>query len=79
MIKHSFLIVFFFISNLFFAQIKTDSIKNEKFIVLDGDTISMLRDTVFLEEVQINKEKLDPEAQKQFLLLQNRVYKVYPY
>jgi hypothetical protein len=32
-----------------------------------------------LEEVIIRKEKLDPEAKKQFLILQNRVYKVYPY
>jgi hypothetical protein len=32
-----------------------------------------------LEEVLVYKEKLSPEARKEFLLLQNRVYKVYPF
>lgn len=36
-------------------------------------------DPVMLEEVVISREKLDPESLKQYLLLQNRVYKVYPY
>ena len=40
---------------------------------------SILNDTIELAEIIISKEKLDPEAQKQFLILQNRVYKVYPY
>ncbi|WP_035652462.1 DUF4294 domain-containing protein [Flavobacterium sp. ASV13] len=40
---------------------------------------SILGDTIELPEIIITKEKLDPEAQKQFLILQNRVYKVYPY
>jgi hypothetical protein len=41
------------------------------------DSIKM--DTILLDEVLISKEKLDPEAIKQFQLLQNRVYKVYPF
>lgn len=40
---------------------------------------SILDETILLEEVYIYRGKLDPEAKKQFLLLQNRVYKVYPY
>lgn len=44
---------------------------------VDNDTI--LEAPVLLEEVVIHREKLDPEAKKQFLILQNRVYRVYPY
>lgn len=44
---------------------------------VDNDTI--LEVPVLLEEVVIHREKLDPEAKKQFLILQNRVYRVYPY
>lgn len=40
---------------------------------------SILNDTILLQEVIVYRDKLDPEAKKQFLLLQNRVYKVYPY
>lgn len=40
---------------------------------------SILNDTIQLPELVISKEKLDPEAKKQFLILQNRVYKTYPY
>lgn len=40
---------------------------------------SILNDTIELPEILISKEKLDPESQKQFLILQNRVYKTYPY
>ena len=44
----------------------------------DPDTI-MSGDPILLEEVVINKSKLDDEARKQFLLLQSRVYKTYPF
>mgnify|MGYP003574913399 CR=1 FL=1 len=40
---------------------------------------SILGDTIELPEILISKGDLDPEAKKQFLILQNRVYKVYPY
>ncbi|MGZ9736324.1 DUF4294 domain-containing protein [Flavobacterium sp. GNP002] len=43
------------------------------------DSESILNDTIQLPEVLIYKEKMDPEARKQFLILQNRVYKTYPY
>lgn len=64
------------LSSVSFSQIKRDSIYNE-IDLSHYDTIS--NDTIRLQEVLINKEKLDPEAKKQFLLLQNRVYKVYPF
>ena len=43
------------------------------------DDESILSDTIQLPEVLIYKGKMDPEAKKQFLLLQSRVYKTYPY
>ena len=47
------------------------------YVLSENDTI--FNDTIHLEEVIISKEKLDPEARKQFILLRNRVYKTYPY
>lgn len=76
MLKYKFAIIFMFFSVLAFSQVKTDSIYNEMDLS-DYDTLA--NDTIKLQEVIINKEKLDPEAKKQFLLLQNRVYKVYPF
>jgi len=68
------LLLFSFVS---FCQVSTnDAVKKESKIE-ENDTI--LDEIILLEEVYIYKGKIDPEAQKQFLLLQNRVYKVYPY
>ena len=58
-----------FISN---AQIINDSIAKKEILIEDNDTI------VQLEEVVVYKHKLSPGEKKEFLLLQNRVYKVYP-
>lgn len=81
MFKQYTLIILLAIPILFFAQVKTDTLisKSDDYVIVDGDTLSMLHDTIYLEDVRIYKEKLDPEAKKQFLLLQNRVYRVYPY
>ena len=46
------------------------------YVLEENDTIT---EPILLEEVVIFKEKLDPESKKQFLLLQNRVYKTYPF
>ncbi len=59
-----------------YSQVTTDSIKREK-QEQENDTI--LEEPILLEEVVIYKHKLSPEAKKEFLLLQKRVYKVYPY
>lgn len=61
------------------AQINKDSIYDKDILVIEGDTVARIKDTVFLEEVHITKNKMTAEEKKQFLLLQNRVYKTYPY
>ena len=69
-----FLIIISFTSQ---AQVKPKENQQMGYILTERD--SVLNDTIELPEIIISKEKLDPEAQKQFLILQNRVYKVYPY
>ena len=59
------------------AQITPKENQEMGYILTEKD--SVLNDTIELPEIIISKEKLDPEAQKQFLILQNRVYKTYPY
>ncbi|RZJ48724.1 MAG: DUF4294 domain-containing protein [Flavobacterium sp.] len=59
------------------AQITPKENQEMGYILTEHDSI--LNDTIELPEIIISKEKLDPEAQKQFLILQNRVYKTYPY
>ena len=56
--------------------IQKDTVKMG-YVLTDNDTI--LSKPILLQEIIIRKEKLDPEAKKQFLILQNRVYRVYPY
>ncbi len=68
------LIMYSFVS---FGQISTPETAKKETNTEENDSI--LDETILLEEVYIYKGKLDPEAKKQFLLLQNRVYKVYPY
>ena len=59
------------------AQVRPKENQQMGYVLTERDSI--LNDTIELPEIIISKEKLDPEAQKQFLILQNRVYKVYPY
>jgi hypothetical protein len=59
------------------AQITSDSIAKKEVVVEDNDTI--LDEPVQLEEVIVYRQKLSPEDKKAFLLLQNRVFKVYPF
>lgn len=74
--------LFFFAFILLFtvkvtAQVSTDSIAKKELSEEENDTV--VKDPILLEEVVIYRSKLSPEEKKQFLLLQNRVYKVYPY
>lgn len=69
-----FLIMISFTSH---AQVTPKENQQMGYVLTERDSI--LNDTIELPEIIISKEKLDPEAQKQFLILQNRVYKVYPY
>ncbi|MFN3754648.1 DUF4294 domain-containing protein [Flavobacterium sp.] len=59
------------------AQISTDSIKKKETVTDENDTI--VKDPILLEEVVVYKNKLTAVEKKEFLLLQNRVYKVYPF
>lgn len=59
------------------AQVSTDSIAKKEVLEEENDTV--VKDPILLEEVVVYRSKLSPEEKKQFLLLQNRVYKVYPY
>jgi hypothetical protein len=58
------------------SQVATDTIKKE---IQDLENDTILDEPVLLEEVIVYREKLSPEAKKEFLLLQKRVYKVYPF
>ncbi|MFY8009070.1 MAG: DUF4294 domain-containing protein [Flavobacterium sp.] len=74
--------LFFFAFILLFtvkvtAQVSTDSIAKKEVSEEENDTV--VKDPILLEEVVVYRSKLSPEEKKQFLLLQNRVYKVYPY
>ena len=59
------------------AQITQKDSTKMGYVLKENDTL--LNEPILLEEIIIFKEKLDPESKKQFLLLQNRVYKVYPF
>ncbi len=72
-------VLFFFATASFSQVVSRDSINKLEQIEKNNDENDILNDTILLEEVHIHKEKLDPEAKKQFLLLQNRVYRVYPF
>lgn len=74
--------LFFFAFILLFtvkvtAQVSTDSIAKKEVLEEENDTV--VKDPILLEEVVVYRSKLSTEEKKQFLLLQNRVYKVYPY
>ena len=71
---------FFFII-LFFAltshsQIIEQDTTKMGYQIKDTDTLS---EPIQLHEITVYRDNMDPETKKQFLLLRNRVYKVYPY
>jgi len=71
--------VLFFILISFTAQAQVVPKENQEMGYTLTEQDSIANDTIELPEIIISKEKLDPESQKQFLILQNRVYKTYPY
>ena len=72
------LFLFFLFTTLYVnAQVTQKDTTKMGYVLTESDTI--LNDTIQLPELVVFKEKLDPEAKKQFLILQNRVYKTYPY
>jgi hypothetical protein len=76
--KYLFCICFllFFKFNLFSQTVVKDTIKMG-YTLTENDSI--IDEPIMLQEVVITKEKLDPEAKKQFLILQRRVINAYPY
>lgn len=76
MIKHLYIGLVLILTTTSFAQV-TNNNRDKEIELKELDSIKM--DTILLDEVLISKVKLDPEALKQFQLLQNRVYKVYPF
>lgn len=72
----SFILIIFLFSISGKAQVIEKDSTKMGYVLKESDTIS---EPIELEEIIVYKEHLDPEAKKQFLLLQNRVYKVYPY
>ncbi|EIA07241.1 DUF4294 domain-containing protein [Flavobacterium frigoris] len=59
------------------AQVVTPEPVKMGYELTESDDI--INDTIQLEEILVSKEKLDPDARKQFLILQSRVYRTYPY
>lgn len=72
-----YLFCLFFITAICQAQVKQNSDSEFGYVLTEQDSI--LNDTIELPEIIITKGKLDAETHKQFLILQNRVYKTYPY
>ncbi len=68
-----FLLLVFVISLTAQAQVTTEPVVKKEVINADGDTI------VPLEEVIVYKRKFSAAELKDFQILQNRVYKVYPF
>lgn len=75
--KLFFLVFILLITTGLNAQISSDSIQRKEILNDENDTI--VKDPILLEEVVVYRSKLSPAEKKEFLLLQNRVYKVYPY
>ncbi|MFI0491996.1 DUF4294 domain-containing protein [Flavobacterium sp.] len=72
-----YILFFFLITISVSAQVIQKDTTKVGYALTEKDSI--LGDTIHLEEIVIYKEKLNPEAQKQFILLRNRVYIAYPY
>ncbi len=78
MFKLPIVFLLFLISLGSYGQVvKETQSKDKEIEIRELDSIKM--DTILLEDVLISKQKMNPEERKQFLLLQNRVFKVYPF
>lgn len=74
----NFILFLLFISFSGHAQVTPKENEQMGYILTEQDSI--LNDTIQLPEIIISKgQKMNPEEMKQFQILQNRVYKVYPY
>ncbi|KAF2338862.1 DUF4294 domain-containing protein [Flavobacterium ginsenosidimutans] len=74
----TFVLFVLFVSFSSKAQVTPKENEQMGYILTEKDSI--LGDTIQLPEIIISKgQKMSPEEMKQFQILQNRVYKVYPY
>lgn len=71
-----FALFLFFMTSISIAQVKKETQKTVTPVV---EMDSTFQDTIQLEEVFINRGNFEYIDRKDFLLLQNRVYRVYPY
>ncbi|HEX8270659.1 MAG TPA: DUF4294 domain-containing protein [Flavobacterium sp.] len=71
-----YIVLAIFFSAAAFGQVKTDTLVSE---IDEEQNDTIISETVLLEEVIISKDKLGDQAKREYLILQNRVYKVYPY
>jgi ABC-type transporter MlaC component len=76
MTKVVFTLFFFLISFNALSQVSTDTIKKE---IEEKEIDTTFKELIQLEEVVIYRDKSTSDERKEFLLLQNRVYKVYPF
>ncbi|TDP57450.1 DUF4294 domain-containing protein [Flavobacterium dankookense] len=76
MTKVVFTLFLFLISFNAFSQVSTDTIKKE---IEEKEIDTTFKELIQLEEVVIYRDKSTSDERKEFLLLQNRVYKVYPF
>lgn len=72
-----FFLFFYFAFATVQAQIAVKDSLKMGYVFTEKDTL--FGDTIALPEIIIHKEKLNRERLKEFLLLQNRVYKTYPF
>ena len=72
-----FSIFFLFLTAVVHGQVISRDTTKMGYVLRDTD--EALKDTIQLEEIIVSKERLDPDAKKQFLILQSRVYRTYPY
>lgn len=77
MLKSKFLILFFIFSAPAFAQVNNEIFIEKEPVLKELDSVKM--DTILLNDVSFSKVRMSPEEKKEFLTLQNRVLKVYPY
>lgn len=60
----------------FFAKAQ---VVEKDIIIIEGDSVARIKDTIHLEEVVFTKEKMTEEERKAYETLRNRVYKTFPY
>lgn len=72
-----FIAILFLLSFSGFSQVVPYNPDAMGYVLTEKD--SLLNDTIKLPEIIVSKSKLDEEGRKQYLILQNRVYRTYPY